>query len=546
MTDIYAANPNLKKAYQSLEWSEEQLKEYIKCDKDINYFINKYVKIVSLDEGLIPFTMYDYQNDLVKMISDNRFTVIKTCRQAGKTTTAAATILWYALFNSDYTIAILANKLSTAREILARVQRAYENLPKWLQQGIMSWNKTSLELENGSQIISSSTGSSAIRGYSINFLYLDEFAFVPRNIQDDFFTSVYPTIISGTNTKVVITSTPCGFDLFYKIWTNSVEGRNEYKNFAVNWDDVPGRDLEWKEKTISNTSEDQWRQEFEAEFLGSTNTLIAHSKLSKMVWHTPMLEGYDESLCVYKEAEKDHVYYCTVDTSRGAGIDYSAFVVIDVTTVPFEVVAVYRNNLIESLVYPNIINNVCKSYNDAYVLVEINDNGQQIADILHGELEYDNVIFTVMKGRAGQILGGGFSKTGTQKGVRTTKQVKRIGCANLKAMVENDKLIINDYNIVNELSTFVQRYSSYEAEIGAHDDLAMCLVLFAWSTNQPFFKELTDQDLRLKLMADRERQMEEEVLPFGFLDDGGDPEIETTSTHHHDVWTFPEDDDRIY
>ncbi len=546
MTDIYAANPNLKKAYQTLEWSEEQLKEYIKCSKDINYFINNYVKIVSLDEGLISFTMYDYQNDLVKMIADNRFTVIKTCRQAGKTTTAAATILWYALFNTDYTIAILANKLSTAREILARVQRAYENLPKWLQQGILSWNKTSLELENGSQIISSSTGSSAIRGYSINFLYLDEFAFVPRNIQDDFFTSVYPTIISGTNTKVVITSTPCGFDLFYKIWTNSVEGRNEYKNFAVNWDDVPGRDLEWKEKTISNTSEDQWRQEFEAEFLGSTNTLIAHSKLSKMVWHTPMLEGYDESLCVYKEAEKDHVYYCTVDTSRGAGIDYSAFVVIDVTTVPFEVVAVYRNNLIESLVYPNIINNVCKSYNDAYVLVEINDNGQQIADILHGELEYDNVIFTVMKGRAGQILGGGFSKTCTQKCVRTTKQVKRIGCANLKAMVENDKLIVNYYHIVNELSTFVQRYSSYEAEIGAHDDLAMCLVLFAWSTNQPFFKELTDQDLRLKLMADRERQMEEEVLPFGFLDDGGDPEIETTSTHHHDVWTFPEDDDRIY
>ena len=523
MSDTYLANPNLKKAYVPIEWTEEQVQEIIKCSKDINYFIKTYVKIINLDRGLINFEMYPFQEEMATIIDDNRFTVIKTCRQAGKTTTSAAVVLWYALFNESYTVAILANKLSTAREILARVQRAFEYLPKWLQQGVVVWNKTNMELENGSQIIASSTASSAIRGYSINFLYLDEFAFVPRNIQDDFFTSVYPTIISGTNTKVVITSTPNGFDLFYKIWINSVEGRNEYANYGVNWWDVPGRDEDWKEKTIANTSEDQFRQEFEAEFLGSANTLISPNVLRSIAFTTPMSTHYEGSLTVYKEPVKDGVYFCVVDTARGVGIDASAFVIIDVASVPYEVVACYKNNIIDPLIYPEVIHNVVKNYNEAYTLVEINDNGQQIADILHHDYEYDNIIFTSVKGRAGQVIGGGFSSS-VQRGVRTTKQVKRIGCSNAKTMIEKDKIKLHDFNLINELSTFIQKGTSYEADIGSHDDLIMCIVLFAWATNQEFFKDLTDTDFRKKLMEDRDRMISDDVLPFGFIDDGSDIE----------------------
>lgn len=535
MSDLYLNNPLLKKAYVPIEYTQEQIEEVIKCSKDINYFIKTYTKIISLDKGLINFEMYPFQEDMSRTIADNRFTVIKTCRQAGKTTTSAAVILWHAIFNDSYTIAILANKLSTAREILSRVQRGYENLPKWLQQGVVTWNKTNIELENGSQIIAASTASSAIRGFSINFLYLDEFAFVPRNIQDDFFTSVYPTIISGTNTKVVITSTPNGFDLFYKIWINSVEGRNEYANFSVSWWDVPGRDDEWREKTIANTSEDQFRQEFEAEFLGSANTLISPNVLRSLTFTTPISSHYEGSLTVYKEPEKGGVYFCVVDTSRGVGMDASAFVVIDVSSVPYEVVACYKNNIIDPLVYPDVIHNVVKNYNEAYTLVEINDNGQQIADILHHDYEYENIIFTSVKGRAGQVIGGGFSSS-VQRGVRTTKQVKRIGCSNAKTMIEKEKIKLHDFNLINELSTFIQKGTSYEADIGSHDDLIMCVVLFAWATNQPFFKDLTDTDFRKKLMEDRERLISDDVLPFGFIDDGSDFEETINNQNSTNFW----------
>jgi hypothetical protein len=534
--DTYLANPNLKRAHVPIEFTAEQVEEVIKCSQDVVYFIENYVKIINLDEGLVPFNMYPFQQDMANMITDNRFSVIKTCRQAGKTTTSAAVILWHVLFNESYTIAILANKLSTAREILSRVQRAYENLPMWLQQGVIVWNKTSIELENGSQIIASSTASSAIRGYSINFLYLDEFAFVPRNIQDDFFTSVYPTIISGTNTKVVITSTPNGFDLFYKIWINSVENRNEYSNFMVNWWDVPGRDEEWKQKTIANTSEDQFRQEFDAEFLGSANTLISPNILKILAFIDPKSKHYDGSLSIYEEPKDGRNYFLVADVSRGVGIDSSAFLVYDVTEMPYKVVAAYKNNLIEPILYPEIIYQVARSYREAFVMIEINDNGQQIADILHQDLEYENIVYTTVKGRAGQVLGAGFAPN-TQRGVRTTKQVKRLGCVNMKTMIEKQQIILNDFNVINELSTFIHRGNGYEAESGAHDDLVMCLVLLSWATTQTFFKELTDTDFRAKILAEREKMWEDEVLPFAFYDDGqSDENTVNINTYDEGGW----------
>ena len=533
--DNYLANPNLKRAHVPIGFTSEQVEEVIKCSQDVVYFIKNYVKIINLDEGLVPFNMYPFQEDMANTISDNRFTVIKTCRQAGKTTTSAAVILWHVLFNESYTIAILANKLNTAREILSRVQRAYENLPKWLQQGVVVWNKTNIELENGSQIIASSTASSAIRGYSINFLYLDEFAFVPRTIQDDFFTSVYPTIISGSNTKVVITSTPNGFDLFYKIWINSVEGRNEYQNFMVNWWDVPGRDEEWRQKTIANTSEDQFRQEFDAEFLGSANTLISPNILKILAFIDPLSKHYDSALSVYEEPQPGRNYFIVADVSRGVGVDASAFLVYDVTEMPYKVVAAYKNNLIEPILYPEIIYQVAKSYGEAFVMIEINDNGQQIADILHQDLEYENIVYTTVKGRAGQIMGAGFAQN-TQRGVRTTKQVKRLGCVNMKTMIEKQQIILNDFHVINELSTFIHKGNGYEAESGAHDDLVMCIVLLAWATTQTFFKELTDTDFRAKILAEREKMWEDEVLPFAFYDDGQTEENEVNINNYGESW----------
>ena len=533
--DNYLANPNLKRAHVPIGFTSEQVEEVIKCSQDVVYFIKNYVKIINLDEGLVPFNMYPFQEDMANTISDNRFTVIKTCRQAGKTTTSAAVILWHVLFNESYTIAILANKLNTAREILSRVQRAYENLPKWMQQGVVVWNKTNIELENGSQIIASSTASSAIRGYSINFLYLDEFAFVPRTIQDDFFTSVYPTIISGSNTKVVITSTPNGFDLFYKIWINSVEGRNEYQNFMVNWWDVPGRDEEWRQKTIANTSEDQFRQEFDAEFLGSANTLISPNILKILAFIDPLSKHYDSALSVYEEPQPGRNYFIVADVSRGVGVDASAFLVYDVTEMPYKVVAAYKNNLIEPILYPEIIYQVAKSYSEAFVMIEINDNGQQIADILHQDLEYENIVYTTVKGRAGQVMGAGFAQN-NQRGVRTTKQVKRLGCVNMKTMIEKQQIILNDFHVINELSTFIHKGNGYEAESGAHDDLVMCIVLLAWATTQTFFKELTDTDFRAKILAEREKMWEDEVLPFAFYDDGQTEENEVNINNYGESW----------
>ena len=521
--EVYRANPLLKKAYVEIDWTPELIKEYVKCSKDIAYFIRTYCKIISLDEGLVPFDLYDFQEGMATTIADNRFTIIKTPRQAGKTTTSAAVILWHVLFNEQYTVGILANKLTTAREILSRVQRAYENLPSWLQQGILNWSKTTIELENGSQVIAASTSSSAIRGFSINFLYLDEFAFVPRNVQDEFFTSVYPTIISGQRTKVVITSTPNGFDLFYKLWTNSVEGNNEYVNVSVHWSDVPGRDDEWKQKTIANTSEEQFRQEFEAEFIGSQHTLLSASTLSRLAWINPRHTRLEGTLNVYKEPHIDHHYFCTVDTARGVGIDASAFIIFDLTTYPYEVVATYADNTVDPLLYPEIIYETVKKYNNCYTLIEINDNGQQIADILHYELEYENIVHTASKGRNGQVINSGFGGSSTSLGVRTTQSVKRIGCANIRTMIENDKLILNDFNLVREFSTFILKNNTYASEEGAHDDLVMCTVLLAWSTNQSFFKELTNTNFRQKLLDEKnEQDMNYDVLPFGIIDDGHD------------------------
>ena len=515
---IYLGNPNLKKANTAIEFTEEQVIEFLKCKEDPVYFANNYIKIVSLDEGLTQFHPYHFQEKLINNFHENRFNICKMPRQTGKSTTVVSYLLHYAVFNDSVNIGILANKAATARELLGRLQTAYENLPKWMQQGIIAWNKGSLELENGSKILAASTSASAVRGMSFNILFLDEFAFVPNHIADSFFASVYPTITSGKNTKVIIVSTPHGMNHFYRMWHDAERNKNEYVPTDVHWSEVPGRDSKWKETTIANTSEQQFKVEFECEFLGSVDTLIAPSKLKTMVYDNPMTRN--AGLDMYEDVIDKHDYVMTVDVARGVGEDYSAFVVVDITTFPHRVVAKYRNNDIKPMLFPNIIYEVAKNYNSAFILCEVNDIGDQVASILQYDLEYQNLLMCSMRGRAGQIVGQGFSGKKTQLGVKMSKTVKKVGSLNLKTLIEEDKLIFNDYEIISELTTFISKHNSFEAEEGCNDDLAMCLVIYAWLVQMDYFKELTDQDVRKRLYEEQKNQIEQDMAPFGFMDDG--------------------------
>lgn len=527
-TDFYLGNKNLKRSDVRIEFTKEQIQEYIKCANDVEYFCEKYVKIVSVDKGLVPFKPFEYQKKMFRTFDDNRFTICKMPRQVGKTTGVVGYLLHKVLFNENYNIAVLANKQQQAREILSRVQLAYEWLPKWLQQGVVEWNKGNLELENGSKILASSTSSSAIRGQSYNLIYLDEFAFVPRNMQDSFFASVFPTITSGTSSKLLITSTPNGMNLFYKIWMDSVNGENSYARVDVHWSDVPGRDEAWKELMIRSTSVDQFRQEFECEFLGSSNTLIHPSVLSKLVYVPPIREQH--GVKIYKEPVKNHVYAMCVDVSEGLGMDSSAFTIVDSSVMPYEVVATFKDANMSQLMFPTLIASIAGYYNNAAVLVEINV-GQQVVTLLQQDLEYENVVMTKINGRKGTNIGVDGAKS--RFGIKTTAVTKRIGCANLKTIIEANKIILNDYNIIHELSTYVVDKNTYNAEEGYHDDLVMCLVLFAWMVSQNYFREVSETDVRRQL----EMEVEEDYTPFGIIDDGMPDDFEKPmSQSEFDRW----------
>tara|TARA_Y100000310_G_scaffold344041_1_gene454720 strand:+ start:5744 stop:7405 length:1662 start_codon:yes stop_codon:yes gene_type:complete len=537
--DHYLGNPNLKAKGVNVEFTKEQVGEYLKCQQDPIHFIKKYVKIIHLDRGLIDFDLYDFQEHIVDTIHNNRFVICKLPRQSGKSTTTIAYLLHYVLFNSESSVAILANKQATARELLHRLQLAYEHLPKWLQQGVEQWNKGSIELENGSRIIASATSSSAIRGSSFNLIFLDEFAFVPHEVADEFFSSVYPTITSGKTTKVLMVSTPHGMNLFYKFWTDAENGRSSYVPIEVHWSQVPGRDEKWKRETIANTSETQFRTEFECDFVGSVNTLIEAKKLKELTYNDPTFSN-DEGFDVLKEPEEDHTYVMCVDVSRGQGLDYHAFTIIDITEMPYRVVAKFRNNQMSPLVYPNAIYAAAMQYNKAHILVELNDIGGQVADVLHHDMEYDHLLVTTVRGRKGQTLDGGFGSGQSQYGIRTTEAVKRIGCSLLKSMVEENKLIVEDFDIIKEFVSFISKKKSYQAETGHHDDLVMTLVLFGWLTTQTYFKELTNLDIRRDLYEDKMKQIEDDMTPFGFIEDGINNQQQTYIDQFGDTWTVDE------
>jgi hypothetical protein len=522
LNDAYLGNQNLKRANVKHSWEPQQIQEWMKCAQDPEHFIEKYIKIVNIDRGLVNFTMYDYQKEIVDLAVEERFVICKI------------------LFHENYSVAILAHKLAQAREILSRIQLAYEHLPKWLQQGIVEWNKGNIELENGSKILASATSSSAIRGGSFNMIYLDEFAFVENNMQESFFASVYPTISSGQSSKVLITSTPNGLNLFYKLWVDSEEGKNAYKRVDVHWSQVPGRDEKWKAETIRNTSEEQFRVEFECEFIGSSHTLISATKLRLLRSIKPLVSNPDTS--IFLQPQEGRQYFTVVDTARGVQGDFSAFIVFDVTELPYKVAATYKNNMISPQLYPNIVYQLSKHYNNAYVLVETNDIGEQIASILRSDLEYENILTTINNGRSGQVISPGYGQQ-TRLGVRTTKAVKRIGCMSLKTQVESDKLVIHDERILYELFRFVNIGESYEAEEG-HDDMVMCCVLFAWAMDQQYVKELTSVDLRQRLEQENEDAMEENLLPFGVISRGpAMVDVPLAAKRNDDRWLFAGDDE---
>ena len=540
--EIYLGNPNLKRANVAQNFSPHEVKEFVKCSKDPVYFITNYIQIISLDLGLVPFDLYPFQADMVNKFHENRFNIAKLPRQSGKSTVVTAYLLWYSIFNDNTNVAILANKAATAREMLQRLQLSYENLPKWLQQGVVNWNRGSLELENGSKIMAASTSASAVRGMSFNIIFLDEFAFIPTHIADEFFSSVYPTISSGKSTKVIIISTPKGMNMFYKLWHDAELKRNEYVTTEVHWSEVPGRDALWREQTIANTSEEQFNQEFECEFLGSVNTLITSTKLKIMTYEDPITSN--SGLDVYEAPIEDHTYVMTVDVARGLTKDYSAFLVFDTTTIPYRIVAKYRNNIIKPMLFPNIIHQVAVNYNHAYIMAEVNDIGGQVADILQYDLEYDNLLMCAMRGRAGQVVGQGFSGSKTQLGVKMSTTVKKTGCSNMKTLIETDKLIFQDYDIIAELTTFIQKGQAWEAEDGCNDDLAMCIVIFSWLATSDYFRELHDNDVRARLYQEQKEQIEADMAPFGFVDDGLNEE--TFVDKEGDVWHTDEYGDRAY
>jgi hypothetical protein len=528
--NAYLGNINLKPQNTSIQFTKEQIEEYLKCSQDPIYFIENYIKIINVDDGLVPFNMWDYQKNLVKTIHNNRFTIAKLPRQYGKSTTVVAYILHYVLFNKEVNVGILANKEKTARNLLEKIKTAYEHLPKWMQQGIGEWNKGSIVLENKSRVDASSTSTSAIRGGSYNLILLDEFAHIDAHIADDFYSSAYPTITSGKTTKLVIVSTPRGLNLFYKLWTEAVEKRSKLIPIEGNWWDLPGRDAAWKEETIQglggeNGGRERFRQEFECDFIGSTNTLIHSNKLKCLSYKVPLYKD-GNGLKVYEEPCSNHTYVMVVDTARGSGLDYNAFVVVDITRVPYRVVATFRNNEMSPVVYPNVILPVARKFADAFILVEINDIGAQVAEILYNEMEYENVLMASVRGRKGQTLDGGFGGADIQLGLRTTRAVKRLGCSLLKSFIEDDKLLFWDYDILQELVSFVSKNQSFEAETNHTDDLVMCLVLFGWLTTQGYFKDMVNMDIRKQIFDERLKEIEEELTPFGFIEAGYDSEVE--------------------
>ena len=516
----YLGNHLVKRDGVETSFTKEEVLEYKRCMEDPCYFAKKYIKIISLDDGLVPFELYPYQEKMFKHFNDNRFSIVLACRQSGKSISSVVFLLWYACFHPEKTIAILANKGAVAREMLARITLALENLPFFLQPGCKALNKGSIEFSNNSKIVASATSGNSIRGMSINLLFLDEFAFVENDAQ--FYTSTYPVVSAGKDTQIIICSTANGIgNVYHKLWEGAVQKTNEFIPFRVDWWDVPGRDDKWRTETVANTSELQFEQEFGNTFHGRGNTLISANHLLAQASIEP--EFFKDNVWIYKQPIKEHEYVMTVDVSKGRAQDYSTFTIIDVSTQPFEQVATFRDNNISPMLMPDIIYKYANTYNQAYVVIESNDQGAVVCNGLYYDLEYENM-FVESSIKANAL------------GATMTKRVKRIGCSSIKDLIEQGKLKINDAQTIVEMSTFVSKGNTYMAQAPNHDDLMMNLVLFAWFTTTDVFQSLTDIDMKDLLYKERLKSIQDDMLPFGYVESGNYEKDKYTKDEDGNIW----------
>lgn len=518
----FLGNIRIRSSGTPIQWTPHLLQEFERCSRDPRYFFENYVYIKNVDmEELVLFKPRNYQLEMLDKMLTHRNVIVKLPRQCGKTTLTAAVLLWHLIFHRNFSILIAAHKGDKARDVLTNVKEMYEALPDFLQHGVESWNKGSIQLETGSRIRATATSGSAARGDVYNMVYLDEFAFVAKHVADEFVKSVIPTVSSGKTTKIFITSTPKGLNLFYDMWRAATnpdpEKRSGYAWVEIKWNDVPGRDEQFRKNIISQFGQEYFDQEYGAEFLGSSRTLISGAKLVGMAHGIVNPIEENNNTRIFLKAQKDHTYAMTVDVSEGLGGDYSAIVVFDISELPYKIAAVFKSNVIHPMALPGMVYDLAMTYNEALVLVEANF-GQQVGEILYTDLEYENLIFTT-KGKTGpqakqDRISGGFSGR-SRVGIAWTKNSKRIGCTNLKTLIEQDQLTVPCLWIYEELKRFVVVKESYAGEDG-HDDLAMCLVLFGWMCDQGYVRDSTDVHLRGKIKDLNQALIEEQMFPLGW------------------------------
>lgn len=478
----YLGKPNLKRAYVKTSYTKEMMQEWLKCRNDILYFARNYCVITHIDFGTIRINLYDYQEELLELLANNRLSVANQSRQQAKTTTTQIFLAHYLIFNEDKNAGVLAHKHQMSVEVLDRTKQIIEFLPEFLQPGIVEWNKGSIELDNRCKLTAYAASPDATRGNQFSLIYMDECGFIENF--SEVWKQVLPTISSGRRQKLIITQTPNGLNHFYDIVDKAKRGKNDFALMEVLWYDVTPRlydnngkfddGLQFVKQQISQQQVEAYLQEFCCRFLGAANTLINGFTLSKLEW----IDKIQEDFIKYKEPEKDHKYIMAVDCAEGRDLDYSVAQIIDVTKMPFEQVAIYRQNKVQPLLLPQILMTKAMEYNNAWVYIELNSVGYQVAKDLYIDLEYENVIVDQSK----------------DLGMKQTKRTKALGCQMLKDLIEKRKLILYDKETILELRDFVQKGQSYEARIDAHDDTVMALVVFQYLATQDRFNDYLETE----------------------------------------------------
>lgn len=500
----FSNNPSLFGTNVKFPLSEKHIQEIYKCSTDIFYFIENYVQIFTLDNGWVVPKLRSYQKKLIQHYLDNRFSNVMMGRQSAKSTTTLLFILWKIIFFPDTTVGMAANKESMATENLSRLKDYFENLPIWLKVGVKAWNSTFITLDNGSKVYSAATSGNTFRGLGLSLLFVDEVAFI--DCWDDFSKSVLPTISSGTKSQAIYTTTPKGLNHFYHMWTNGENGKSLFKNFRVEWWEVPGRDEAWKQEMLATLpgGEIEFAQEYACEFLGSSDTLINISSLKMLRYSEVYVRDiFTFGFKRYEEVRECHQYIMTVDPAKD-GLDKFAVHVFDVSKFPFIQVASANLN-VNYLKMPGVLYEIGTYYNNAFIIIENNEGaGQSVVDKLYDNYEYENLYRDPNK---------------EYYGFRTTSTTRNQILSNLKIFLENNKIYLNDKDTIDQLFVFINRGGKYQADKGYHDDLVMALaILFAPFLHKNMYSDY--QSFIASLEGEKEEIENLNISTFGFFDAG--------------------------